>query len=46
MMIFNHFQWYRRWRMGKWARVTGLMWGLRWVRLPEWSHGQAEEDWG
>lgn len=32
--MLGHWRWYRRWRGGRWARVTGYVWGYRWVRLP------------
>jgi hypothetical protein len=28
-----YFRFYRRWRGGKWARVTGFLSGKRWVRV-------------
>lgn len=33
-MILSNFHWWRRFRGGKWGRVTGLVWGRRWVRMP------------
>lgn len=42
-MIAN-FKWWRRYRGGRWARVTGLLWGLRWVRMPDSSIEPCEED--
>jgi hypothetical protein len=43
--MLARFQWYRRWRGGKWARVTGLFWGKNWVRIPDESVERAEEHW-
>jgi hypothetical protein len=31
--ILPSFRWYRSLRGGYWARVTGFMWGKRWVKL-------------
>lgn len=33
MNILANFFWYRRWRGGHWARVTGFFWGKRWIRV-------------
>ena len=30
--MLSQFRWYRRWRGGYWARVTGWLWGTRWVQ--------------
>lgn len=35
---------YRRLRGGKWARVTGWLWGHRWVRVPCECKEQTLED--
>jgi hypothetical protein len=32
-MFLARFQWYRKWRGGKWARTTGLFWGRNWIRI-------------
>lgn len=32
-MMFSHFQWWRRLRGGRWAKVTGWLWGFRWIRV-------------
>ncbi len=40
------FRWYRKLRGGRWARVTGYLWGTRWVRLPIEALDCHEEDWG
>jgi hypothetical protein len=45
-MIIERFQWWRRFRRGQWARVTGFLWGKRWIRLPKGCLERAEEDWG
>lgn len=31
--LFGFWRWYRRWRGGKWGRVSGFFWGHRWVKL-------------
>lgn len=36
-MILNRLQRYRRWHGGKWAQVTGALWGRKWKRLPQES---------
>jgi hypothetical protein len=33
--MLSRFQWWRRFRGGKWACVTGLICGRRWIRLPD-----------
>lgn len=43
--MLSCFQWYRRWRGGKWATVTGWFWGRRWIRLPGACLEPCEEDW-
>jgi hypothetical protein len=43
-MFLARFQWYRRWRGGKWALVTGMLWGRNWYRCPAESLGRFEED--
>lgn len=35
---------YRRWRGGRWARVTGFCWGRRWVRVGDECVERVEED--
>lgn len=32
-MILGHFSWYRRWRGGKWYRMSGAFWPY-YLRLP------------
>lgn len=39
------FRWYRRWRGGRWARVTGYLWGHRWVRVSNECLERVDEDW-
>lgn len=41
--MLKHFYWYRRLRGGAWARVTGYVWGYRWVRLPPGQENHADE---
>lgn len=36
-MILNRFEWFRRLRGGKWGKVTGMMFGKKWIKLPEES---------
>lgn len=38
-------QWYRRLRGGKWARVTGWLWGCRWIRVSADCVELVDEDW-
>jgi hypothetical protein len=40
-----NFKWYRRMRGGRWATVCGMVWGRRWIRLPDACVERAEEDW-
>jgi len=44
-MFFGRFQWYRRWRGGRWAQVTGMFWGKNWVRVPRECVERVEEEW-
>jgi hypothetical protein len=44
-MILRRFQWYRRWRGGKWGMVSGLIYGRKWIKLSSQSV-QFDEDWG
>jgi hypothetical protein len=39
------FRWYRRWRGGRWARATGMLWGYRWVRVTPECRERVDEDW-
>lgn len=34
-MFLARLQWYRRWRGGKWGRVTGFLWGTNWIRVAD-----------
>ena len=43
--VMGNFRWYRRLRGGRWARVTGLMFGMRWIRVPPECVERCEEDW-
>jgi hypothetical protein len=31
--MIQNFQFYRKLRGGRWARVTGFLWGFRWIRV-------------
>lgn len=39
------FRWYRKFRGGRWARVTGWFFGKRWVRVPDDCRERVDEDW-
>ena len=41
--MLSNFRWYRRWRGGKWAKVTGYLSGQRWVHCPA-SVEQVDEN--
>lgn len=41
----NRFRWYRRARGGRWARVGGLLWGRRWIRVSDDCIERVDEDW-
>jgi hypothetical protein len=43
-MILSRFRRYRRWRGGKWARVTGMFWGQNWVRVTNECVERVDED--
>ncbi len=38
------FRSYRRFRGGRWGKVTGLMWGSRWVRVTPECLDRIDED--
>jgi hypothetical protein len=44
-MFLGRFQWYRRWRGGKWALTTGWFWGKNWVRVPDNCVERVDEEW-
>ena len=44
MNPLKNFRWWRRWRGGRWARVTGWLWGVRWVRIPRACVERPDED--
>lgn len=44
MNFWVNFKRYRRWRGGKWALITGLLWGMNWVRFPCDAEGYFEEN--
>lgn len=33
--MLSYFRWWRWLRGGRWARVTGWLWGKRWVQIPQ-----------
>lgn len=41
----SSFRWWRRLRGGKWAKVTGLMWGHRWILVPDSCRERIDEHW-
>ena len=43
--MLGNFKWYRRLRGGRWAKVTGWLWGKRWVRVPQECVERVDEDW-
>ena len=43
--MLARFQWWRRLRGGRWARCTGLVWGLNWIRVTDACAEAVEEDW-
>lgn len=44
-MFLARFQWYRKWRGGKWALVTGMLWGRNWYRVSCECVERVDEDW-
>jgi hypothetical protein len=42
--MISHFRCYRRSRGGRWASVTGLMWGRNWIRVSDACVERADED--
>ena len=45
MSLLSSFQWYRRMRGGRWAKVTGYFWGQRWIRLGPECRERGTEVW-
>jgi len=43
--MLSNFQWWRRLCGGKWARVTGYLWGQRWVSVPYGEQQPCDENW-
>lgn len=33
--MLSRFAWFRKQRGGRWVQTSGLLWGKRWIRLPE-----------
>jgi hypothetical protein len=44
--MLSMFRIWRRIRGGRWARVTGYLWGKRWVRVTSWCMEESEENHG
>ena len=42
--MLGQFKWYRRWRGGRWGKVTGLMWGHNWIRVGDECLDRVDED--
>lgn len=42
--VISRFKCYRRWRGGRWARVTGLLWGRNWVRVSDACVERVDEN--
>ena len=43
--MLSSFRWYRRLRGGRWSRVTGFMYGKRWVQVDDNCREACDEDW-
>ena len=43
--LLGQFISYRKWRGGRWARITGWMGGYRWVRVGPICVDRVDEDW-
>ncbi len=43
--ILRRFKWFRRWRGGRWARVTALLCGEVWFQVGPSCVERTEEDW-
>jgi len=41
----SYFQWWRRLRGGRWAKVTGLIFGYRWIRVNPECVEHVDEIW-
>ena len=42
--MIAHLKCYRRWRGGRWAKVTGWLWGKRWIKVPPECWERVDED--
>jgi hypothetical protein len=42
--MIAQFQWYRRWRGGRWVKVCGLFFGSVWVRVGPECLERVDED--
>lgn len=45
MTFLNRFQWFRRYKGGKWAKVSGLIFNTRWVQVPPSCVEPVDEKW-
>lgn len=45
-MFLENFKWYRKYKRGKWAKVTGFLFGTRWIQIPMWSLEKCDENHG
>jgi DNA-binding PadR family transcriptional regulator len=43
-MFLARFQWYRRWRGGKWTLTAGFFWP-HWIRVPKECVERVDEEW-
>lgn len=43
--MLSSFRWYRKLRGGRWAQVTGYMWGKRWIQVSDECVERVDEDW-
>jgi hypothetical protein len=44
--ILRRFQWYREFRGGRWAQVSALFYGKKWVRVPDGCVERVQENYG
>lgn len=41
----NRWRWYRRLRGGRWGRVSGYLWGHRWIHVGPECVERVDETW-
>lgn len=42
--MLSYFKWYRKWRGGRWAKITGLMFNVKWIKVSDACVERCDED--